>query len=69
VTDLLGTLGPLFILLSVLYVGLAVAVGLYAERRGSSGLLWFALAVFASPLIALILLLIVTPQGGRPGRP
>jgi hypothetical protein len=63
--DLMGPLMPIFVASTVLWLCLAVAVGLVAERRGSSGALWFALAVFTSPVVALILLLILTPDGGR----
>ena len=52
----------------LLWVGAAVAVGLLGERRGSSGLLWFALAIFTTPVVALILLLILTPRGGMTPR-
>ncbi len=65
---MLAPLAPLIVVGSLLWVGLAVGIGLLAERRGSSGLLWFALAVFTTPIVALLLLLIVTPQGGRSGR-
>ncbi len=58
----------LFFVAGLFWVGIAVAVGLLGERRGSSGLLWFALAIFASPIVALILLLIVTQPGGGRGR-
>jgi hypothetical protein len=68
-TDLMGPLMPIFVASTfvastVLWLSLAVAVGLVAERRGSSGALWFTLAVFTSPVVALILLLILTPDGG-----
>ena len=52
----------------LLWVGMAVAVGLLGERRGSSGLLWFALSIFTTPVVALILLLILTPRGGMTPR-
>ena len=58
----------LFLVTGLAWVGIAVAVGLLGERRGSSALLWFALAIFASPIVALILLLIVTQPGGGRGR-
>ncbi len=61
-------LAPFVILGSLLWVGLAIGIGLLAEKRGSSGPLWFALAVFTSPVVALLLLLILTPQGGTSGR-
>jgi hypothetical protein len=44
-------------------VSVAVVVGLIAERRGETGLLWFALAIFGTPTLALILLAILTPRG------
>lgn len=67
--DVLESIAPVVIGGGVLWVGLAIGIGLVAERRGGNGLLWFALAVFLSPLIALILLLIITPRGGPTLRP
>jgi ABC-type proline/glycine betaine transport system permease subunit len=65
---LLGPLAPLIVLGSVAWVGIGIGIGLLAERRGSSGLIWFALSVFTTPILALLLLLVVTPQGGESGR-
>lgn len=53
---------------AVIWVGLSIAVGRLGEQRGSSGLLWFLLAIVTSPLVALILLLLVIPRDG-PRRP
>jgi hypothetical protein len=66
--DVAAPLAAFFVIGSVLWVGIAIAVGLLAERRGSSGLIWFAISVFFSPILALLLLLAVTPQGGQSGR-
>jgi nitrate reductase gamma subunit len=65
---LLGPLAPFMILGSVAWVAIAIGIGLLAERRGASGLVWFALSVFTTPIVALLLLLAVTPQGGHAGR-
>jgi ABC-type proline/glycine betaine transport system permease subunit len=65
---LLGPLVPFIVLGSVAWVGIAIGIGLLAERRGSSGLIWFALSIFTTPILALLLLLVVTPQGGQSGR-
>ncbi len=60
---------PLFLVSSLLWIGLAMLVGVLAMRRGSSGALRFLLALFTSPIVAVILLLILTPNDGRGGRP
>lgn len=65
---LLAPLAPFIVAGSLVWVGVAIGIGLLAEKRGSSGLLWFALSIFTTPVVALLLLLIVTPQGGRSGR-
>jgi hypothetical protein len=65
---LLGPLAPFIIFGSVAWGAIAIGIGLLAERRGSSGLIWFALSVFTTPIIALLLLLAVTPRGGQSGR-
>jgi hypothetical protein len=62
--DLLGPLAPIIIASSILWVGAGVGIGMLAERRGASGLSWFALAIFATPVLALILLMILTPRDG-----
>jgi membrane protein DedA with SNARE-associated domain len=59
---------PFIIIGGVAWVALAVAIGLLAERRGSSGLIWFALSVVTTPIVALLLLLAVTPQNGPSDR-
>jgi hypothetical protein len=41
---------------------LAVLVGWVADRRGQNGLGWFVLAVLTSPLVAGLLLVLVTPR-------
>ena len=66
--ELLGPFAPFIVVGSVAWVGIAIGIGLLAERRGSSGLIWFALSVFTTPILALLLLLAVTPQGGQSGR-
>lgn len=40
------------------WLGLSVAVGLYASKKGRSSIGWFFLAVFISPLLAGIFLAI-----------
>jgi hypothetical protein len=47
------------------WFGLAVWIGLTAERRGYNALIWFGFAIFATPLLALVLLALITPRGGR----
>jgi RsiW-degrading membrane proteinase PrsW (M82 family) len=42
------------------YVVLVFLVAWVAQQRGQNGPLWFLLAVFASPIIAALLLLIIT---------
>jgi hypothetical protein len=62
-------LAPLFITTAVLYVVLVFAVAFAAERRGMTPVLWFGIAVFATPFIAAILLLAVSDgQRSRPSR-
>jgi hypothetical protein len=63
---LLESLAPVIVIGSIVWVGLAVAIGLLAERRGWRGLPWFALAVFTTPVVAMILMLLLTPNE-RPG--
>ena len=58
----------LFVIPSLIWVGFAVWIGSTAERRGYSGLLWFGLAIFTTPVIALVLLALITPRQG-PHRP
>jgi hypothetical protein len=52
------------ILTSVFWVGLAVVVGLGADRRGMNGALWFGIAIVTTPLIAALLLLAVADARG-----
>ena len=49
----------------VFWMGLAVWIGLTAERHGYNALLWFGFAIFATPIFALVLLALITPRGGR----
>lgn len=58
-----------FLVGSIAWVGLAIAVGLAAERRGYSGLIWFVLSIATTPIVAMILLLAITPRGGPMARP
>jgi hypothetical protein len=61
--DVIESLAPFIVFGGLFYVGVAVAIGLIAERRGETGVLWFALAIFGTPTLALILLAILTPRG------
>jgi hypothetical protein len=61
--DLIESLAPFIVFGSIFYVAVAIVIGLIAERRGETGLLWFALAIFGTPTLALILLAILTPRG------
>jgi hypothetical protein len=59
-------LSPLLVIIpSLLWVAFAVWIGLTAERRGYSGLLWFGLAIFTTPIVALVLLALITPRQGQ----
>jgi hypothetical protein len=61
--DLIESLAPFIVFGSIFDVAVAIVIGLIAERRGETGLLWFALAIFGTPTLALILLAILTPRG------
>ncbi len=53
----------------ILWLVFAVAVGMFAVKRGRSGLGWGFAAVVFSPVIAVIFLLIardLSPQGAMP---
>ena len=43
------------------WLGLAILVGKFATDRGQNGAGWFLLALLTSPLIAGILLILLTP--------
>lgn len=47
-----------------IWVALSIAVGLFAKRRGRSGLAWACIAGFVSPLVAIIILLFLG-EGSR----
>lgn len=49
----------------VFWIGLAVWIGLTAERHGYNTLLWFGFAIFATPIFALVLLALIAPRRGR----
>lgn len=53
-----------FIVALVMWIIFAFAVGFYAARRGRRRMLWALLALFISPLIALIILA-VRPVSGE----
>lgn len=55
---------------AVFWLGFAVVVGVYASRRGRSGLGWFLLAAVVSPLLAFLLCLALgpLPQPGSTGQ-
>ena len=48
------------------WFGLTVWVGLTADRRGYSGLLWYGLGVLLSPIVSLALLALITKRGDPP---
>ncbi len=51
----------IFALVSVIaYLLLVFLIGWVAQQRGQSGPLWFLLALFTSPIVAGLLLLIIT---------
>lgn len=52
--------------LVLLWVGLSIAVGLLAARRGRGMGAWIALSVALSPLLAGLLLLIIGPAQDHP---
>ena len=45
----------------LVYLGLAMLVGRVALRRGQNGAGWFVLALVTSPLVAGLLLVLLTP--------
>lgn len=47
------------ILIFLVWIGLAMAVGIWASKKGRSNFGWFLLAVMVSPLLAGIFLLLV----------
>lgn len=47
-----------FMVIFLVWVGFAIAVGVLASNKDRSGIGWFLLAVLVSPLIAAIVLLI-----------
>ena len=46
-------------LIIALWIGIAIVVGVGAHGRGRSGFGWFLLAIFLSPLIAGLLLVVL----------
>ncbi len=55
------------------WVLFAVMAGLWAKKQGKSGIAWFAIALFASPLVAFIFLAVMgtgraASEGYRAGR-
>jgi ribosomal protein L37AE/L43A len=44
--------------LLIFWLSLSIAIGIWASKRGRSGLGWFALAVLFSPLLAGVFLLV-----------
>jgi hypothetical protein len=51
--------------LLLFWIGLAVIVALAANSRGRSGLGWFLLALFFSPILALIAVLVIGPGANK----
>jgi hypothetical protein len=50
-------------LFGMAYVALCFLIGWAADQRRQSGLLWFLLALFTSPIVAgLLLLIIASPR-------
>ena len=46
----------------VIWLVLAILVGVYANGKGRSGIVFFLLAIVLSPLIAFIIALVVKPD-------
>jgi len=46
-------------LVVLLWLGIAVVIGVGAKGRGRSGFGWFLLAIFLSPLVAGLLLVVL----------
>ena len=47
------------------WVGLGVVVAIAANARGRSAIGWFLIAIFLSPVLALIAVLVMGPGGGK----
>jgi hypothetical protein len=47
------------VLILLLWLGIAIVIGVGAKGRGRSGIGWFVLAIFLSPLIAGLLLVVL----------
>lgn len=60
----MGLFELFFVLSAFLWVGLAVALGLAADRRGMNGAIWFGIAIVTTPLIGALLLLAFTDARG-----
>jgi hypothetical protein len=48
--------------LFILWLALAIIVAILASKRGRSGILWFLISVVISPLIAGLLVLVLSNQ-------
>jgi peptidoglycan/LPS O-acetylase OafA/YrhL len=46
-------------LILLLWLGIAIVIGVGAKGRGRSGFGWFLLAIFLSPLVAGLLLVVL----------
>lgn len=55
-----------FFVSAAAWIGCIFLVGWVADQRGQSGLGWFLLALLTSPIVAGLLLVLLTPRG--PGR-
>ena len=49
-------------MLVALWLGVAVLVGAVAVRKGLSGLFWFALSLFLSPVLTAPFVLLIKPR-------
>ena len=52
--------------ITVLWPLLSVAVAMYAQRRGQNPLLWFVIALFITPLLAFVGLLLFARHAPSP---
>jgi hypothetical protein len=50
--SLQGVWGAVLVSILIVWLGLAVLIGVAAHARGRSGVYWFLLALIASPLVA-----------------
>ena len=58
--DVSSTFGVIALFSLIGYLGLVFLIAWVADQRGQNGALWFLLALFTSPIVAALLLLIIT---------